>query len=41
MERAVFVKWMARSVCVILATIALGGCIVVPGHGYRPVYYYR
>ena len=35
---------MLRGLCLILISLALSGCVVVPGRGgYRPapVYYYR
>ena len=36
--------WILRGVCLVLAAVSLGGCVVEPLHPYgwrRPVYYYR
>jgi hypothetical protein len=34
-------NWIVRGICLALAMVTLSGCIVVPGHHHRPVYYSR
>lgn len=35
-------NWMIRGLCLALAAISLGGCVVVPGRPfYHHPYYYR
>lgn len=33
-------KWLVRGMVVLLASVTLGGCLVVPARPYHP-YYYR
>ena len=40
-EGSMFDKVVLRVACLILASVALSGCIVVPERYHRPVYYYR
>ena len=35
-------NWLIRGLCLALAAISLGGCVVIPARPfYRPAYYYR
>lgn len=34
-------NWIVRGICLGLALVTLGGCVIVPVGHRRPVYYYR